>query len=504
MNKQILINIEPQEKRVALLEGDSLEEFYVERIDQPKLVGSIYKGKVGAVLPGMDAAFVELGLEKNGFLHVSDVIERPADCDDMVEEMKELPRKTRHKHHAHPKISNVLKKGDEILVQIVKEPMGTKGPRLTTHISLPGRFLVLVPYEEHIGISKKISQAQERHRIRKMLESVKKPKGTGIIVRTAAGGCNTRQLAGEVTYLSNLWNTVKAKEKTSKAPSMIHQEHDLALRVVRDVFSKDVKVLMVDNREEFKKIAHFVRFFLPALKRRLRLYKNTVPLFEKYGIEKEIAKIYGNKVYLKRKGYIIIEQTEGLVAIDVNTGGYVGKKDLEETALATNMEAAKEIARQMRLRDMGGIIIIDFIDMESREHRQRVFNALTQSLKRDKARTKVLGISSLGIVEMTRQRMRKSVESLSYKLCPYCGGRGSVKSPITMSIEAKRRLERVLKERPRRQIVLYAHPEVIKNLLTQDRGSISFIENRFKSKIALREDPKLHIEDLKISDIPKS
>jgi len=500
MNKQILINIEPQEKRVALLEGNSLEEFYVERIDQPKLVGSIYKGKVAAVLPGMDAAFVELGLEKNGFLHVSDVIERPSDYDSLVEEIKELPRKTKSKG-APLKISNVLKKGDEILVQIVKEPMGTKGPRLTTHISLPGRFLVLVPYEEHIGISKKISQASERHRIKKMLEQIKVPKGVGVIVRTAAGGCSHRQLAGEISYLVKLWNTVKSKEKSTRIPSLIHQEHDLALRVVRDVFAKDVKVLMVDSKEEYKKIAHFVRFFLPTLKRRLKLYRNATPLFERYGIEKELAKIYENRIYLKRKGYIIIEQTEGLVAIDVNTGGYVGKKDLEETALATNMEAAKEIARQIRLRDMGGIIVIDFIDMESREHRQRVFNALNQALKRDKARTKVLGISSFGLVEMTRQRMRKSVESLSYKVCPYCGGRGSVKSPITMSIEAKRKLERVLKQRSKRQLVVYAHPEVIKNLLTQDRGSISYLENRFKSKIALREDPKLHVEEIKITDI---
>jgi len=499
MNKQILINIEAQEKRVAILEGNSLEEFYVERIDQPKLVGSIYKGKVDAVLPGMDAAFVKLGLEKNGFLHASDVMERPSDYDDLIEEMKDIPRsKTRM---PLPKIENLLRKNDRILVQIVKEPMGTKGPRLTTHISLPGRFLVLVPYESHIGISKKISQHAERHRIRKMLESLRIPKGVGVIVRTVAAGCTRHQLAGEIKYLLKLWNEIRSKEKTVDAPSLIHQEYDLVLRVVRDLFSSDVRTLIVDSKDEYKKIFHFVRFFLPNLRMRLKLYKGATPLFERYGIEKEVARLYENRIYLKKKGYIVIEQTEGMVAIDVNTGGFVGKKDLEETVLATNLEAARQVARQIRLRDIGGIIVIDFIDMESREHRQQVFNELTSALKRDKARTKVLGISTLGLVEMTRQRMRRSVESISYKICPYCGGRGSVKSVVTMSIEVKRKLERILKEKPRRQLALYAHPDVIKNLLTQDRSSISYLENRFRSRIALRENPKLHIEDLKIVDI---
>jgi len=499
MLKQILINVEPQEKRVAILEGNSLEEFYIERTEQPRLVGNIYKGKVDNILPGMGAAFVELGLQKNGFLHASDVVDRPSDFADLIDEMEALPKpkpKT-----SSVKIEHLLKKNDSLLVQIVKEPLGTKGPRLTTHISLPGRHLVLVPYENHVGISKKIAHGADRQRIKKMLGSLRIPKGVGVIVRTAAAHCSMRQLSGEFNYLLKLWNTVRTVEKTAKPPMLIHQEHDLLLRVVRDIFTKDVKNLLVDSREEYAKILHFVRSLLPNLRMRVKFYKGTTPLFERYGIEKEIAKIYENRIYLKRKGYIVIEQTEGLVAIDVNTGRFTGKRDLEETAFTTNMEAAKEIARQIRLRDIGGIIIIDFIDMESREHRHQVFRTLTDALKRDKAKTKVLSISVIGIVEMTRQRMRKSVESVYYKICPYCGGRGSVKSVVTMSIEAKRKLEHVLKGKPSKQMIIYAHPDVIKNLLTQDRSSISYLENRFKSKIILREDSKFHIEDLKIAEL---
>ena len=413
--------------------------------------------------------------------------------------MRELHPKGRSRAPL-PKIDKILKKGDTILAQIVKEPMGTKGARLTTHISIPGRYLVLVPYEGHVGISKKINQHNERQRIRKIISSLKIPKGVGVIVRTAASGIHHRQLAGELNYLLKTWNSVKQKEKVNTAPALLHQEHDLVLRVVRDLLTKDVKMLIVDSKEEYRKIAHFVRFFLPNLRRRVKYYRSSTPLFEHYGIEKEISKIYENRIYLKKKGYIIIEQTESMVAIDVNTGGFVGKKDLEQTALQTNLEAAKEVARQLKLRDIGGIIVIDFIDMEKKENRHEVFNCLNQILKKDKARTKVLNISSIGLVEMTRQRMRKSVEGLSYKLCPYCGGKGRVKSVMTMCIEAKRKLESVLKQKTRRKLMLQAHPDVIKTI-AKDRRNISYLENKFRSKITLRENPKLHIEDLNIQEI---
>ena len=504
MQKRIIINIEPQEKRVAMLEGGNLEEFYVERSGQERLAGNIYKGRVSAILPGMGAAFVDLGLKKNGFLHVSDVIERPPDLEEMLSESfeEDEPVKKRKKE-AIPNITQLLKKGQEILVQIVKEPIGTKGARLTTHISLPGRFLVLMPYESRIGVSKRIVKPSERSRIKKDLMSLRLPKDIGLIVRTAGGGCSKRVFANEVRYLLSVWEKIKKDEKQARAPQVIHKEYDLMLRVVRDLFTSDINRLIVDGREEYSKIKHFVNSTMPALRLRLRFYRGETPLFERFGIEKEIGKIYESRIYLKNKGYVIIEQTEGLVAIDVNTGGFVGQKNLEETTFLTNMEAAKEIARQMRLRDMGGIIVIDFIDMEEKSHRQQVFEALKSALKRDKARTKVLNISQLGLVEMTRQRMRKSVESLSYGVCPHCNGRGSVKSIVTVSLDAKRKLAQALKSKARRkeQLALYVHPEVCKYLLREDKASISFLENRYRRKIIIREDPSFHIEQVRIDNL---
>ena len=504
MYKQILINVEPQEKRVAILEQDRLEEFYVERTDQQRLVGNIYKGRVNTILPGMGAAFIGLGLKKDGFLHVSDVIERPPDLEELLSESPEEKTVKKGRKEAMPDITNLLKKGQESMVQVVKEPIGTKGVRLTTHISLPGRFLVLMPYESrHIGISRRITKPSERIRIKRELNSLTLPKDIGLIVRTAADGCKRRSLANEVKHLIKLWNKIKNDADSAQAPRLIHQEYDLVLRVVRDLFTHEVNRLMVDDKDEYKKIAHFVNSLMPYLRLRVKYYRGEKPLFERFGVEKEIAKIYENRIYLKNRGYIIIEQTEGLVAIDVNSGGFVGRKSFEETALLTNLEAAREVARQIRLRDMGGIIVIDFIDMESREHRSEVFETLKSGLKRDKARTKVLNISVLGLVEMTRQRMRRSVESLSYRVCPYCNGRGSVKSVITVSIEARRKVTHALKKWRSRELVLYVHPEVCRYLMTQDRGSISFLENRYRRKIIIRENPAFHIEQLKIDTLDK-
>lgn len=503
MYKQILINVELLEKRVAILEDNMLEEFYVERSDQQKLVGSIYKGKVSTILPGMGAAFVDLGLKKHGFLHVSDVVERPPDLEDLISEpLEEETAKPKDKE-SMPHITDILKKDQEIMVQIVKEPIGTKGPRLTTHISLPARFMVLMPYENHIGVSRRIENKHERARIKKELASLRLPKDAGFIVRTAGSGCGRRVFADETRYLLSIWDKIKSDAEKVKAPGLIHQEYDLVLRVMRDLFTKDINRLVVDSKEEYKKIAHFVNSVTPSLRMRIKYYRGEKSLFERFGIEKEIDKIYENKIYLKNKGYIIIEQTEGMVTIDVNTGKFVGKENLESTAFATNQEAAREVARQIRLRDIGGIIVIDFIDMDLREHRQEVFNTLKRSLKRDKARTKVLGISALGVVEMTRQRMRKSVESISYRECPYCSGRGSVKSEATMSIEVKRKLAQVLKKWPRKPLVLYVHPDVYKYLMTQDKGSISFLENRYRRKIVIRHDPDFHIEQVKIDALDK-
>ncbi len=502
MYKQILINIEPQEKRVAILEGKTLEEFYVERTYQGRLAGNIYKGRVNAILPGMGAAFVNLGLAKDGFLHVSDVVEPPPDLEDLLSEPLSTEGAAAKKPKGSiPNITNILKKGQELLLQIVKEPIGTKGARLTTHISLPGRFLVLMPHEDRIGISKRIMKHSERSRIKREIASLNLPKDIGLIVRTAGATCKRKAFLNEARFLLKIWEKIKRQSETVRAPCLIHKEFDLALRIVRDLFTSDVNRLIVDNKDEYKRIAHFVNSTVPSLRLRVKYYHGEAPLFERFGIEKEIDKIYENRIYLKNRGYITIEQTEGLVAIDVNTGGFVGQKSLEETAFATNLGAAREIARQIRLRDVGGIIVIDFIDMESREHRHAVSEALKTGLKRDKARTKVLGISPLGLVEMTRQRMRKSVESLSYRVCPYCNGRGSVKSVTTMSIEARRKMAQALKKWSKSHLVLYAHPEVCRYLMKEDRGAVSFLENRYRRKIIIRENSSFHIERLKIDTL---
>jgi len=503
MYKRILVNIESLEKRVAILEDNALEEYYVERADHQKVVGNVYKGRVTAILPGMGAAFVDLGLEKNGFLHVSDVVESPPDLEELLSEsFDDLTSKKPHKNSL-PNITNLLKKGQEIIVQVVKEPIGTKGARLTTHISLPGRYLVLMPYETRIGVSKRITKHSERSRIKKDVLSLNLPKDIGIIVRTAGANCKKGAFKNEIRYLLKTWERIKAEGERSHTPSLIHREYDLLLRVVRDIFTNDINKLIVDDREEYKRIAHFMGFTMPSLRLRLKYYRGETPLFERFGIEKEIAKLYENRIYLKNRGYIIIEQTEGLVAIDVNTGGFVGRKNLEETAFLTNIEAAKEIARQIRLRDMGGIIVIDFIDMDLKEHRNQVFETLKNGLRRDKARSKVLNISALGLVEMTRQRMRKSVESLSYMVCPYCSGRGSIKSVTTLSIEVRRKLNQVLKKWPRRPLVIYMHPEVADRLVTQDKNSISYLENRYRRKIVIKANPSFHVERYEVEEAAK-
>lgn len=503
MYKQILISVEAREKRVAILEGDTLEEYYVERQDQQRVVGNIYKGTVSAILPGMGAAFINLGLKKDGFLHVSDVVEPPKEIQELLNEPGEgedQPRK-RKKSNTIPHITKLLKKGQEIMVQVVKEPLGTKGARLTTHISLPGRLLVMMPFENRIGVSKRIVKQSDRTRIKKDLHSLNLPKDVGFIVRTAGGEANNKAFAAEVNYLIKIWRNIQKEGQALRGPRLIHQECDLVLRVVRDLFNKEVNRLLVDDKEEFRKVAHFVGSLLRPLRLRLRYYRGEKPLFERFNVEKEIASIYDSRIRLKNRGSIVIEQTEGLVAIDVNTGGFVGRKNLEETAFLTNMQAAKEIARQIRLRDIGGIIVIDFIDMDEKRHRSQVFEELKGSLRRDKARTKVLSISQLGLVEMTRQRMRRSVESISYKPCPYCNGRGSVKSVTTVAIETRRKVANALKRWPRKQMGLYVHPDVYSYLIKQDKNSISLLENRYRRKIAIRENQSFHIEEIKMVEI---
>ena len=497
MYKEILISIEPQEKRVAIVENKVLEEFFVERIGVRQLVGNIYKGRVSSVVGAVKAAFVNLGLQKNGYLYLADVVGIGLETDtverDEVEEAYPL-----RAIQPHESIEQLLKKGQEVLVQVTKEPFGMKGPRLTTHVALPGRYLVLLPFDRHLGISRRISNDKERARLREILGQLEIPSEMGVIIRTAGIGKSRRDIFRDLKYLLSLWRKIKLGSSRKTAPAVLHEEYDLILRVVRDYLTEDTDKLIIDSRDDYRKMLHFLSMASPHLRSKLELYEADIPLFDRKLIEKEIEKIFERKVYLKSGGYITIEQTEGLVAIDVNSGKFTEKKNLEETAFAINMEAAKEIARQIRLRDLGGIIVIDFIDMNQAGHRRKVFEALLSLLKRDKAKTDVSPLSELCLVEMTRQRMRRSLESVSFRECPYCSGKGLIKSVSTISIQALRKVKKFLKESKKRQVELHVHPEVASRLFNEDRLAIESIEKTFKGRVIVKADPILHVEDIKI------
>lgn len=480
MSKEILINVEPQEKRVAIVSDGKLEEFYIERPQDKTIVGNIYKGKIEAVLPSIGAAFVDIGLPKKGFLYLSE-IEFAFESLDTPEQL--TPRE--------------IKKGQEVLVQVVKESFGTKGPRLSTHIGLAGRYLVLLPSDSQIGVSRRIEDDEERRRLRLVLSELKLPREAGFIVRTVASGKSKQELARDAQFLLKLWARLKKSMDQKKAPSLIYEEYDLTLRAIRDSFTDDVSKLIVDSKAEFYRIRRFMNAFLNYLTKKVELYRGN-NLFEDKDIERQINKIFESHIYLKSKAYIIIEPTEGLVVIDVNSGGFKKKLSQEEAHFLVNCEAASEIARQLVLRDLGGIVVIDFIDMEKESHRRDVLNILKNALSKDSAKYDILGISKFGLVEMTRERIHKTVQMLSYQPCPYCHGRGKVRSPITTAIYALKELKRFLKDKSLKQVNLTLAPLVIDEIL-KDKENLRAIEYKFKTKINLISSPASHIEEIKVS-----
>ncbi len=499
MSKEILINVEPKERRVAVLENKVLEEFFVERTHNIHFLGNIYKGKVSAVVPGIQAAFVDIGMEKNGFLYVSDLGGVGLDEDELTQVESEGVALTHKKRgRALPSISESLKVGDEIMVQVVKEPLGTKGARLTTHISLPGRYLVLMPGDSHVGVSKRIQDLQERDRLKKLFAELELPPGVGFIVRTAGVGKGKKEFASDVRYLVSCWKRIQEKGKRGQAPSLLHEEYDLTLRVVRDNFTEEIDKLVIDSLTEYKKVIRFVRSLMPHLTHRVELYQGKQSLYEKWGIERELDGIYNRRVSLKCGGYLIIEQTESLVAIDVNSGRFTGKHNLEETVFKVNMEAAQEVARQLRLRDIGGIIIIDFIDMEVADHRRKLYKALEEVLRKDRAKTNILTLSDIGLIEMTRQRVRKSLESEAYQTCPYCRGRGSVKSVATMAIEVLRQIKKFAKETGNREVQVNISSTVATQLLNDDRIALAELENQTRCRVVIQGVNEYHLEEVRI------
>jgi ribonuclease E len=474
MPREMLINVaESEECRVAIVENGALEELYVERASSTRYVGNIYKGKVVNVEPSIQAVFVDFGTGKNGFLHISDLHPRYYEGPGAVETEEIGKRRSLRERKL---IQAVLHKGDEVVVQVTKEGINTKGPTLSTYLALPGKYLVMMPWMEKSGVSHKIEDEDERLRLRKIFEESQPPKNIGFIIRTAAQGCSKRDILNDLKYLHRLWGAIEKRLQSTKAPAELYQESDLVIRTLRDVFNTEISRIVCDSQSLVKRIRDFLSIASPRLRQRVVYYEGKEPLFHKYGIEQEIAKIHSRTVSLKGGGSIVIEQTEALVAIDVNSGRFRKHSDAEQTSFRTNLEAATEIARQLRLRDMGGLIICDFIDMRSEKHRREVEKAFRAEMKPDRARSKVLRISSFGVVEMTRQRMRPSLQSSTYLACPHCGGSGYIKSHESSSIELIRLLNLAASKEQIKKIELSVSREVADYLQNEKRSAVVLIE----------------------------
>jgi len=498
-SKEIFISSDPQETRVAITEHKRLEEFYVERAADSRMVGSIYKGRIISIVPGIGAAFVDIGLGKNGFLYVSDIVEPASEEDAVLEGEPVQSQRPQAQHQRRSRIEEIVKPHQELLVQVVKEPFGTKGARLTTHISLPGRYMVLMCNDSRMGVSKRIEDPQERGRLREILNKLRFSQEAGLIIRTAGVGKGEKEFARDVRYLSRVYQQVRRSAARVKAPARVHQEYKLSQRVIRDSFVEDTHRVVVDAKADFHDLRRFLQMLIPGVKVRLDLYHGEQPLFEKEGLDEQIAALFDKRVQLPSGGSIIIEPTEGLVAIDVNTAKFTGRRNLEETAYQVDKEAAVEIARQLRLRDVGGIVVIDFIDLDVPAHRHELVKTLEDALARDRSKTNLVSFSEICVAELTRQRMRRSVETVSHQPCPYCGGRGSVKSAVTMAIEAIRQAKRTLKTAQHKTLELLVHPQVAVRLLQEDRPSLSALEQQAKSKILVLSDPSLHFEQIKVN-----
>jgi len=550
MSTEIVINVAREESRVALIENKVVSELYFDRKKERGIVGNVYKGKVVKVLPGMQAAFVDIGMEKAAFLYVADIMikktEAPQavkaeavaktspvestefpdalsegaemdedsetglirnaqnedDVQDEEDEGLDLDESTeedpvsvvrRPKKRSSRAIEDLIKEGQDIVVQVSKEPIGTKGPRVTTYVSLPGRYLVYMPLVNHVGVSRRIGKEGERQRLKEMIHRVRK-KGCGYIVRTVSDGTTDEEFKQDIDFLEVVWQNILKKAEKQSSPALLHNDLDLVFRTVRDLFTKEVKKLIIDSKKEHDGIIEFVGTYLPSFLSRVHLWDKSEPIFDAYGVEIEISKIRNRRVWLKSGGYVVIDHAEALTVIDVNTGRYVGKRDLEETIFRTNLEAVKEIPYQVRLRNIGGIIIIDLIDMEKERNREKVMKLLHESFAGDKARVNILKMSELGLVQISRERIREDILSILCEPCSYCEGRGVVKSPTTVSHELFREI-RLIGSSPReKKIIVGVHPSVAALLYDDARQEIEALEAQYKKKIIVKADSNLHVE----------
>jgi len=504
VHKEVVINAETLETRVAVTEDGKLEEFNIERTTEERLVGSIFKGKVRNLEDGLKAAFVDIGFEKNAFLHYWDIV--PNQFDSGVEIVEREGVRKRDKPKITQKdIPRLYPPGSEIIVQVTKGPISTKGPRVTTNLVLPGRYLVLLPNSDQSGISRKIENPEERKRLKKILRELAIPDGMGVIMRTAGEGQQKRYFVRDLALLLEEWHGVEEHIKKQPMATCVFQEPDLIERTVRDFLTEDVERIVVDSPKAYDNMRTMISKISKRSAGKIKLYSDAQPIFDRFNISKQLENTFSRQVHLRSGGYIVIDETEALVAIDVNTGRHKGSKDQEATILKVNLEAAEEITRQLRLRNMGGLIVLDFIDMKSGRDRQSVYQRVKDGLRRDKAKTHILPISQLGLMEMTRQRHTESVRAAVYDDCPYCKGRGKVKSTVTMSVEIQRKLQEILKKRTRDesdfQLRIVVHPTVLERLRTEDEKHLIEMEKRYFGKLSFRADTGMHAEQFKIVNV---
>ena len=504
VHKELIVNSESLETRVAILEEGQLEDFSIERTSDERLVGSIFKGRVKNLEDGLNAAFVDIGLgKKNSFLHYWDIV--PSHFDSSVEIVDRGDKKRQPPQITPEDISRLYPVGKEIVVQVTKAAIGTKGPRVTTNLSLPGRYLVLLPQSDQSGVSGKIESREERQRLKRIVKKLTLPEGMGVVIRTAGQGQKARYFVRDLAILLEEWNQIQEAINAHPAPKCVRQEPDLVERTIRDFLTEDFERIVVDTSAEYERIRGKIGRISERAAGKVKLYRESLPIFDRFGISRQIESAYSRKVKLKSGGYIIIDETEALVAVDVNTGRYKSSPEDSESAIyKVNLEAAEEICRQLRLRNMGGLIILDFIDMRAKKDQQNIFQRVKECLQKDKAKTYVLPISRLGLMEMTRQRNTESMKATAYDDCPYCLGRGHVKSPLTMSVEIQRKVSAILKRRRQDtsdyQLIIVVNPTVYHRLLNEDEKFIVNLEKQYFGKLLFRSNPDLHAEEFKILD----
>ncbi len=505
MSSELIINVTSYETRVALLENSSLAELHIERESDKGITGNIYKGRVTRVLPGMQAAFVDIGISRSAFLYVVDVYHSDRGFEEMMNgtqdvpvdmEQNDKPSDLQQPRLTYP-IEDLLMEGQEIPVQVVKEPIGSKGSRISSHISLPGRYLVYMPMVNHVGISRRIENEEERARLKDIVQRIK-PADAGFIIRTASEGATEEEIAMDMDFLSRVWDNIQKRMLHAAVPSLVHEDLSISLRAIRDLYSRDVERVVVDSRKTYDSIMEFSENFMPQLKHSVEYYDREEPIFDAYGIEVEISRALGKRIWLKSGGYIVIEETEALVAIDVNTGRFVGKGNPDDTIYKTNLEAVKEIAYQIRLRNLGGIIIIDFIDMDRESDRDKILQAFKEALSKDRAKSNILSISELGLIEMTRKRVRENLSRKMGEPCPYCEGRGSIRSTPSLCYEILRSIRREAMNSMGSKIIVLVHPDVATFLYDEERNGVEELEKQIKKKIMIKIKDDLHHEQFEI------